>query len=49
MATIELFANEVIGKDPATKSDEFLETFQMAFDPPLSFLERPKVKTAVLP
>ena len=26
------------GKDPATKSDEFLEKFQTAFDPP-SFLE----------
>ena len=30
-----------LGKDPGTKSDEFLENFQMAFDPPLifSFLE----------
>ena len=27
------------GKDPATKSDEFLEKFQTAFDPPPSFLE----------
>ena len=27
-----------LGKDPATKSDEFLEKFQMAFDPlPLIF------------
>ena len=28
-----------LGKDPATKSDEFLEKFQTAFDPPHSFLE----------
>ena len=28
-----------VGKDPATKSDEFLEKFQTAFDPPPSFLE----------
>ena len=29
-----------LGKDPATKSDEFLEKFQTAFDlPPPSFLE----------
>ena len=27
------------GKDPATKSDEFLEKFQTAFGPPPSFLE----------
>ena len=27
------------GKDPATKSDEFLEKFQTAFGPLLSFLE----------
>ena len=27
-----------LGKDPATKSDEFLENFQTAFDPP-SFSE----------
>ena len=27
------------GEDPATKSDEFLEKFQTAFDPPPSFLE----------
>ena len=26
-------------KDGATKSDEFSEKFQMAFDPPPSFLE----------
>ena len=26
-----------LGKDPATKSDEFLEKFQTAFDPPLIF------------
>ena len=26
-----------IGKDPATKSDEFLEKFQTHFDPPLIF------------
>ena len=26
-------------KDPATISDEFLEKFQTAFDPPPSFLE----------
>ena len=25
---------EKLGKDPATKSDEFLEKFQTAFDPP---------------
>ena len=25
------------GKDPTTKLDEFLEKFQMAFDPPLIF------------
>ena len=30
----------MLGKDPATKSDEFLEKFQTAFDPsPPSFLE----------
>ena len=29
----------LLGKDPATKADEFLEKFQMAFDPPPSFLE----------
>ena len=28
-----------LGKGPATKSDEFLEKFQTAFDPPSSFLE----------
>ena len=28
-----------LGKDPATKSDEFLEKFQTAFDIPPSFLE----------
>ena len=28
-----------LGKDPGTKSDEFLEKFQMAFGPPPSFLE----------
>ena len=27
----------VLGKDPATKSDDFLEKFQTAFDPPLIF------------
>ena len=27
----------VLGKDPATKSDEFLEKFQTAFDPPPHF------------
>ena len=26
-----------LGKDPATKSDEFLEKFQTAFDPPPHF------------
>ena len=30
---------KLLGKDPATKSDEFLEKFQTAFDPPPSFLE----------
>ena len=29
----------MLGKGPATKSDEFLEKFQTAFDPPGSFLE----------
>ena len=29
----------VLGKDPATKSDEFLKKIQTAFDPPPSFLE----------
>ena len=28
-----------VGKDPAIKSDDFLEKFQTAFDPPPSFLE----------
>ena len=28
-----------LGKGPATKSDELLEKFQTAFDPPASFLE----------
>ena len=28
-----------LGKDPATKTDEFLEKFQTAFDIPPSFLE----------
>ena len=28
-----------LGKDPVTKSDEFLEKFQKAFDPLPSFLE----------
>ena len=28
-----------LGKGPATKSDEFLEKFRMAFDTPPSFLE----------
>ena len=28
-----------LGKGPATKSDEFLEKFRMAFDTPSSFLE----------
>ena len=27
------------GKGPASKSDEFLEKFRTAFDPPPSFLE----------
>ena len=26
-----------LGKDPATKSDDFLEKFQTAFDPPIIF------------
>ena len=30
---------ELLGKDPATKLDEFLEKFQTAFDPHPSFLE----------
>ena len=29
--------NQIKGKDPATKSDEFLEKIQTAFDPPLIF------------
>ena len=29
---------EALGKDPATKSDNFLEKSQTAFDPPPSFL-----------
>ena len=29
----------VLGKDPATKSVEFLDKIQRAFDPPPSFLE----------
>ena len=28
-----------LGKSPATKSDDFLEKFQTAFDSPPSFLE----------
>ena len=28
-----------LGKDPVAKSDDFLEKFQTAFDPPPSFLE----------
>ena len=28
-----------LGKSPATKSDDFLEKFQTAFDPPLIFGE----------
>ena len=28
-----------LGKDPVNRSDEFLEKFQTAFDPPPSFLE----------
>ena len=28
-----------LGKGPTTKSDDFLEKFQTAFDPPPSFLE----------
>ena len=28
-----------LGTDPVAKSDDFLEKFQMAFDPPPSFLE----------
>ena len=29
-----IFTVLILGKDPATKSDEFLEKFQTAFDPP---------------
>ena len=29
----------ILGKGPANKSDEFLEKFQAAFDPPPSFSE----------
>ena len=36
--SITRIPNSSLGKDPATKSDEFLEKFQTAFDPP-SFLE----------
>ena len=32
-----VFGNAFLGKDPATKLDEFLEKFQTAFDPPLIF------------
>ena len=31
------FAKPALGKDAATKSDDILEKFQMAFDPPLIF------------
>ena len=34
-----IFYLKGLGKDPATKSDEFLEKLQTAFDPPPSFLE----------
>ena len=34
-----IFYSKGLGKDPATKSDEFLEKLQTAFDPPPSFLE----------
>ena len=32
-----IFYSKGLGKDPATKSDEFLEKLQTAFDPPLIF------------
>ena len=32
-----IFYSKGLGKDPATKSDEFLEKFQTTFDPPLIF------------
>ena len=34
-----IFYSKGLGKDPATKSDEFLEKLQTAFDPPPSFLK----------
>ena len=39
---IMAYTGQFLGKGPATKSDEFLEKFQTAFDPPppaCSFLE----------
>ena len=32
-----IFYSKGLGKDPATKSDEFLEKLQTAFDPPPHF------------
>ena len=37
-ASVDVGLHLNLGKDPATKSDEFLENFQTAFDPP-SFSE----------
>ena len=38
-----------LGKDPATKSDEFLEQFQTAFDPPLIFSKFIRFDSGILP